>query len=131
VARWHLPFLEALAPIQQRTFHRETVADVDATPDGEQDAILRVGRLLRGEHVEATWSEIPLTVGSLDRVPAGADEFGFAAVFSVTVRLGGQGIELEVRRRVLLGSACGARGRASRRRSPGRDGPGVVDQGDW
>ncbi|MFI7210927.1 hypothetical protein ACIBP4_04505 [Micromonospora maritima] len=106
VARWHVRLLEALIAIQRHTYQRITVPDVDATSTADLDAILRVGRLLRGEHVEGTWSEIPLTVTSPENLPVGADEFTFAGLFPMTVRINGHDIALNMRRQIVY---CAAR----------------------
>jgi len=105
VARGHLLLLEALAVVQRHTYDRITVPDVNTIPREELEEILRVGRLLRGEQIEATWSEVPLTVASPDRMPSGEEEFILAGIFPMTVRLNGSEVTLDMRRRVLYCSA--------------------------
>lgn len=104
-ARWHVRLVEALAAIQQHSYHRIAVPNLDTTPKDELDAILHTGRLLHGEHVNATWSEVTLTVASRDRLPSGVSEFALAAVFPMTVRLNGHELTLNMHRRVLYRSA--------------------------
>jgi hypothetical protein len=101
LARFHVRLAEALAAIQQHTVYRVTVLDVEALTGEDLDQILRVGRLVRGEQIEAEWSELPLTVASPANVPPGSDEFVLGAMFPLTVRLDGQNVELDMRRRVL------------------------------
>jgi len=104
-ARRLVLLLEALAAIQRHTYDRVTVPDVDTMPQEELDEILHIGRLLNGEQIEATWSEVPLTVGSTDRLPWGGEEFVLAGIFPMTLRLNGGDVTLNMRRRVLYCSA--------------------------
>lgn len=67
-------FVEALALIQQYTTHQLLVPDVAAMNDQQQHAVLWAARLLRGEVIRGTWSQIQtmhlhpgLTIDSFER----------------------------------------------------------------
>ncbi|MFI5496808.1 hypothetical protein [Actinoplanes sp. NPDC051859] len=105
-ARWHLRLLEALIEIQQHTVRRVTVPDVDTVPTGEINEILRVGRLLRGEQIEVSWTHVELTVTTPENLPpAGGTEFALMNTGPLTVALSGERIELDLDRRVLYRAA--------------------------
>jgi hypothetical protein len=96
LARFHVRLAEALAAIQQHTVHRVTMPDVGALTGEDLDQTLRVGRLVRGEHVETTWAKTPATVTSPANIPASNHEFSLHAILPLTVRLDGQDIELDM-----------------------------------
>ena len=94
MARQILPFLEALQEVQAHTFQRVSVPALEELTPGQVTQIVRLGRLLRGEQIRATWSEPTLTAtGPLSPLPE-AEEFGFMATSDIRVNLPGQQLVL-------------------------------------
>ncbi|MCM4084797.1 restriction endonuclease [Paractinoplanes hotanensis] len=59
--------VEALVDIQRHTFAGITIPDLDTADLDELADILRAARLLRGERVEVTWTEVAMTLGTPER----------------------------------------------------------------
>ncbi|RFS44406.1 hypothetical protein D0Q02_22205 [Micromonospora craniellae] len=104
-ARWHVSLLEALAAIQRFTWERVTIPDVDALSDGHIEEILRTGRLLQGERIETTWTQVTLTVASRERLPTPGVEAALIAETPIIARVGDREIPLDAKRRVIYRTA--------------------------
>jgi hypothetical protein len=95
----YVGFLEALLEIQRHTLTRVVIPDVDATPQANLADIVQTARLLRGEQLEVTWTEVTLTIGAPDQPPpADMTEVMLMAVHPLT-------INLDMERRVYYRSA--------------------------
>ncbi|WP_030453280.1 hypothetical protein [Herbidospora cretacea] len=102
MARWTAGLLEALITVQAHTFHRVMIPDLDETAPERISALIQLGRLLRGEEVRTTWSEIIMTRGASDVPPPADPEFSVLLTNEVQVDLGDRRIVLDdVQRRVL------------------------------
>ncbi|MEQ4306160.1 hypothetical protein ABNF97_33060 [Plantactinospora sp. B6F1] len=91
-AGWHGTLLEALTAIQRHTYQRVTIPDVQTMAADDIETILRTGRLLRGERIEAPWTEVTPTVVTPDRLPRTDAEFSLVSDRPITVRLGAREI---------------------------------------
>jgi hypothetical protein len=98
--------VEALVDIQRHTITRITIPDVDTADLDELNGILRTARLLRGEKVEVTWTEVTMTLGTPEHLPpADAPEAALLLVQPMTVTINGHTIDLNAERRVFYASA--------------------------
>lgn len=104
-AQWHVTLLDALQAIRRHTYQRVTIPDVETIPADDIETILRTGRLLRGERIEAPWTEVTLTVVTPDRLPPTDAEFSLISEWPLTVRLGDQEVTIAAKRRVLYQAA--------------------------
>ncbi|WP_346533849.1 hypothetical protein [Micromonospora sp. DPT] len=100
-AQWHVTLLEALLAIQRHTYQRVTIPDVEAIPASDLENILRTGRLLRGERIEAPWTEVTLTVVTPENLPSVDAEFSLISEWPIAVQLGDREITITAKRRVL------------------------------
>jgi hypothetical protein len=106
MARWTVGLLEVLLAVQAHTLQRVTVPDLaDASPE-QIGELMRLGRLLSGQEIRATWTEVTLTRGA-SSYPLPADrEFPLSATNDIQLTLGGRQILLDdVQRRILYHSA--------------------------
>jgi hypothetical protein len=102
MARWTVTFLQALLTVQAHTFHRVTVPDLDEATPEQIGELIQLARLLRGEEVRTTWSEITMTRGDSGASPPTDPEFGVLLTSQVVVNLAGRQILLDdYQRRVL------------------------------
>jgi hypothetical protein len=77
------------------------VPDTEATSAEQLADILRVGRLLRGDQIDTTWTEVTLTVHTSNNLPPGDAEFCLLSETPLKVELDGRNLTLEMNRRVL------------------------------
>jgi hypothetical protein len=104
--RNYLHLVEALLEIQRHTITRVVIPDVDVAEPDELAAIVQTARLLRGEHIEVTWTEVKMTLGTPDNLPpADMPEIVLMHTHPLTVTIAGQPIELDRHRRVFYRSA--------------------------
>lgn len=97
----YLRLLEALLEIQRHTVTRVVIPDVDTAEPDELAGIFQAAQLLRGEQIEVTWTELTMTLGTLDNLPrADASDVALAFVQPLTVTVNGQPIGLDMRRAV-------------------------------
>ncbi|MFI7707472.1 hypothetical protein [Nonomuraea sp. NPDC049480] len=102
MARWTVTFLQALLTVQAHTFDRVTVPDLDEVTPEQIGELIQLARLLRGEEVRTTWSEITMTRGASGAPPPTDPEFGVLLTSQVQVNLAGRQILLDdFQRRVL------------------------------
>ncbi|MEU1734202.1 hypothetical protein [Streptosporangium sp. NPDC020145] len=102
MARWTVTLLQALLTVQAHTFHRVTVPDLNELAPEQVGELIQLARLLRGEEVRTTWSEIVMTRGASGEAPPTDPEFSVLLTSQVQVNLAGRQIVLDdVQRRVL------------------------------
>jgi hypothetical protein len=100
--RNYLHLIEALLEIQRHTVARVVIPDVDVAELHELTEIIQTARLLRGEHVEVTWTQVNMTLGAPDSLPpADMPEVALMHTHPLTVAIAGQQIELDLRIRRL------------------------------
>ncbi len=106
MARWTVTFLEALLAVQAHTYQRVTIPDLEETTPDQIAEIIGLGRLLRGEEIHTTWTQIIMTVGAQGHLPPPDLEFSLMETNQLQVNLVGRQIILDdVQRRVLYHSA--------------------------
>jgi hypothetical protein len=109
MAHWTVALLEALLAIQAHTYQRVTIPDLEEITPDQIAEIIRLGRLLRGEEIHATWTQITMTLGAEDHLPPPDLEFSLLGTNQLQVNLAGRQIILDdVQRRVLYHSARAA-----------------------
>jgi hypothetical protein len=102
----YLNLVEALLEIQRHTIVRVVIPDVDTAAPEELAEIRTVGRLLRGEPIEVTWTEVTMTLGTPENLPSpDMSEVVLMHTHPLTVTVNGQGVELDMQRRILYRSA--------------------------
>ncbi|MEU8363833.1 hypothetical protein AB0C27_48225 [Nonomuraea sp. NPDC048882] len=105
LARWMVTFLQALLAVQAHTLQRVTVPDLEVVTSEQVGELIQLARLLRGEEIRTTWTQITLTRGASSQTPADP-EFGVLATNQIQVNLAGRQILLDdVQRRVVYHSA--------------------------
>jgi len=106
-ARLYLPLLEALQSIQAHTYKRVVVPHLPTGPASAhwRARILYVARLLRGEQINISWTEVPLSLGAAENLPITGTEFALMSVSPLLVDLGGYQIRLDMDQRVIYQSA--------------------------
>lgn len=106
MARWTVGLLEALLAVQAHTFQRVTIPDLGEVTPEQISEFIRLGRLLRGEEIRTTWTQITMTRGASGR-PLPADlEFSVLMTNEIQLNLAGRQIQLDdIQRRVLYHSA--------------------------
>lgn len=105
MARWMVTFLQALLAVQAHTLQRVTIPDLDEVTPEQVRELIHLARLLRGEEIRTTWTQIILTRGASSQASADP-EFGVLATNPIQVNLAGRQILLDdVQRRVLYHSA--------------------------
>ncbi|MEV0169108.1 hypothetical protein [Nonomuraea fuscirosea] len=120
MARWTVTFLQALLTVQGHTFHRVTIPDLDEVTPEQIGELIQLARLLRGEQVRTTWSQITMTRGDSGDPPPTDPEFGVLLTSPVQVNLAGRQILLDdYQRRVLYHHARPADPRALASAQPG------------
>ncbi|MET8053353.1 hypothetical protein ABZU75_37775 [Streptosporangium sp. NPDC005286] len=106
MARWTITFLEALLAVQAHTLQRVTIPDLDDITSEQITEIIQLGRLLCGEEIRTTWTQVTMTLATPDRLPSSHQEFGLMATSPIQLNLAGRHIMLDdVQRRVLYHSA--------------------------
>jgi hypothetical protein len=114
--------LEALIEIQRYTIARIVIPDFEATDPDELAGILRTARLLRGEQVQVTWTQVAITLGTPEHLPpADAAESALLLVQPMTITMNGQIIELDAQRRVYYASAILADPTPAQNAQPGNE----------
>ena len=104
--RNYLRLVEALLEIQHHTITRVVIPDVDVAEPHELAAISQTARLLRGQHIEVTWTRVTMTLGAPDNLPpADMPEVVLMYTRPLTVTIAGQQIEIDRHRRVFYRSA--------------------------
>jgi hypothetical protein len=102
----YLGLVEALLEIQRHTLTRVVIPDVETTSQADLAEIVRTARLLRGEQMEVTWTEVSLTVGDTEELPpADMTEVMLMAAHPLTIELNGQTVNLDMERRIYYRSA--------------------------
>jgi hypothetical protein len=102
MAQWTVTLLQALLTVQAHTFHRVTVPNLDEATPEQIGELIQLARLLRGEEVRTTWSEITMTRGTSGEAPPTDPEFSVLLTSEVQANLAGRQIVLDdVQRRVL------------------------------
>ncbi|MDR8413534.1 hypothetical protein MTP10_32955 [Nonomuraea sp. 3-1Str] len=105
MARWMVTFLQALLAVQAHALQRVIVPDLEQVTPEQVGELIQLARLLRGEEIRTTWTQITLTRGASSQAPADP-EFGVLATNQIQVNLAGRQILLDdVQRRVLYHSA--------------------------
>jgi hypothetical protein len=106
MARWTTRLLEVLLAVQAHTFQRVTVPDLADTSPEQIGELMRLGRLLGGQEIRATWTEVTLTRGASSYPLPSDGEFPLLATNEIQLALGGRHILLDdVERRILYHSA--------------------------
>ncbi|MEV6863343.1 hypothetical protein AB0M44_20355 [Streptosporangium subroseum] len=106
MARWTVTFLQALLAVQAHTFQRVTIPDLEEITPEQIGELIRLARLLRGEEIRTTWTQITMTRGASSHPPPAVQEFGVLATHQIQVNLADRQILLDdVQRRVLYHSA--------------------------
>ncbi|WP_285783111.1 hypothetical protein [Microbispora sp. NBRC 16548] len=95
--------LEALKEIQKHSLRRVVVPPLETSPAQGLAELLLLGRLLRGETVEVTWTEVETRIGDGAALPA--QEFSFVDVGLLQARLGDRVIDLGMKRQVFYRAA--------------------------
>jgi hypothetical protein len=106
MAHWAITFLDALLAIQAHTYQRITIPDLEEITHSQIAEIIGLGRLLNGEEIHTTWTQITLTLNAQGQPPPPDLEFSLIEVRQLQVDLGGRHVILDdVRRRILYHSA--------------------------
>jgi hypothetical protein len=106
LAHWTVTFLEALLAMQAHTYQRVTISDLEEITPDQIAQIIGLGRLMRGEEIHTTWTQITMTLGAQGHLPPPDLEFRLMETNEIQVNLGGHQIILDdVQRRVLYHSA--------------------------
>ncbi|MFC3985199.1 hypothetical protein [Streptosporangium jomthongense] len=105
MARWTVTLLQALLAVQAHALQRVTVPDLEKISPEQIGELIQLARLLRGEEIRTTWTQITLTRGASSQALTDP-EFGVLATNQIQVNLAGRQILLnDVQRRVLYHSA--------------------------
>jgi hypothetical protein len=106
MARWTVGYLEVLLLVQQHTFQRVSVPDLAQMTPQQIAELMRLGRLLRGEEIRDTWTQVEMTRGASAQSVTAGPEFSMVTTSEIRLKLAGREIELDdVRRRVIYHSA--------------------------
>jgi hypothetical protein len=106
MARSTVTFLDALLAMQAHTYQRVTIPDLEEITPDQIAEIIGLGRLLGGEEIHTTWTQITMTLGPQGHPPPPDLEFGLMETNQIQVNLACRQITLDdVERRVLYHSA--------------------------
>ncbi|MGI5292805.1 hypothetical protein ACQEVF_57170 [Nonomuraea polychroma] len=109
LTRWTTGFLQAVLAVQAHTFQRVTIPDLEQVTPKQIGEIILLGRLLRGEEIRTTWTQVTMMLGPSGHVPPADLEFGLLATNPIQLNLAGREIRLDdVQRRILYHSARSA-----------------------
>ncbi len=106
MARWTVGLLEVLILVQQHTFQRVSVPDLAQVTPQQIAELMRLGRLLRGEEIRSTWTQVEMTRGPSAQPVTPGPEFSMMTTSEIRLNLAGHQIKLDdVQHRVIYHSA--------------------------